>query len=121
MNWYLEVLRKYAVFDGRARRKEYWMFFLFNLIIAFLLGLILGVIGVSESISSALCGVYLLAVLIPGLAVCVRRFHDSGRSGWWVLVGLVPVVGGIAVLIFMLLDSEPGSNQYGPNPKGVGA
>lgn len=113
MNWYLEVLKKYAVFSGRARRKEYWMFFLFNIIIAFGLGIIEGLIGSPGIISS----LYALAILVPGIAVTVRRLHDINRSGWSLLIGLIPVVGGIVLLIFMLQDTRPGDNQYGPNPK----
>jgi uncharacterized membrane protein YhaH (DUF805 family) len=119
MNWYLEVLKKYAVFSGRARRKEYWMFFLFNLIITFVLILIDSLMGTisPQSGLGLLSGLYSLAVLIPSIAVTIRRLHDTGRSGWWILISLVPVLGGIVLLIFMVLDSEPGANQYGPNPK----
>lgn len=117
MNWYLGVLKKYAVFEGRARRTEYWMFFLFNFIIAFVLGFIEGLFD-GPGVLGAL---YSLGVLIPGIAVAVRRLHDTGRSGWWLLVAFVPIIGGIALLVFMVLDSEPGQNQFGPNPKGVAA
>jgi uncharacterized membrane protein YhaH (DUF805 family) len=119
VNWYLEVLKKYAVFDGRARRKEYWMFILFNIIITAVLALIDSLIGtiIRQGGFGLLQGLYDLAVLIPSIAVTVRRLHDTGRTGWWILIGLIPVIGGIVLLIFMLLDSEPGENQYGPNPK----
>ena len=119
MNWYLEVLKKYAVFDGRARRMEYWMFILFNIIITAVLALIDSLIGtiIRQGGFGLLQGLYDLAVLIPSIAVTVRRLHDTGRTGWWILIGLIPVIGGIVLLIFMLLDSEPGENQYGPNPK----
>ena len=119
MNWYLEVLKKYAVFDGRARRMEYWMFILFNLIISVVLVIIDSLIGtiIRQAGFGLLQGLYDLAVLIPSIAVTVRRLHDTGRTGWWILIGLIPVIGGIVLLIFMLLDSEPGENQYGPNPK----
>ena len=113
MNWYIEVLKKYAVFSGRARRKEYWMFVLFYIIFGIILGIIEGIIG----ISGILTGLYCLALLIPSIAVSVRRLHDIGRTGWWVLICLVPIVGSIVLLIFMLLDSQPGDNQYGPFPK----
>ena len=113
MNWYLEVLKKYAVFSGRARRKEFWMFFLFNIIIAVVLGVIEGLIGGYGIIST----LYSLAVLIPGIAVSVRRLHDISRSGWWVLIGLVPIIGAIVLIVFMVQDSQPGENQYGRNPK----
>jgi uncharacterized membrane protein YhaH (DUF805 family) len=119
MNCYLEVLKKYAVFSGRARRKEYWMFFLFNLIITLVLALIDSLTGTfsSQAGLGLLSGLYSLAVLIPSIAVTVRRLHDTGRSGWWILLGLIPVIGGIILLIFMVLDSQPGENQYGPDPK----
>jgi len=113
MNWYLEVLKKYAVFSGRARRKEYWMFFLFNIIIALVLGFIEGLVGGPGIIGT----LYSLAVLIPGIAVSIRRLHDIGRSGWWLLICLIPIIGPIVVLVFMAQDSKPGDNQYGQNPK----
>jgi uncharacterized membrane protein YhaH (DUF805 family) len=119
MNWYLDVLKKYAVFSGRARRKEYWMFFLFNLIVSIVLTIIDGVIGTlsAEAGVGLLSGLYTLAILVPAIAVTLRRLHDTSRSGWWILIALVPLVGGIVLLVFMLLDSTPGDNQYGPNPK----
>ena len=113
MNWYLEALKKYAVFSGRARRSEYWMFTLFNVIISFVLGFIEGYMGGTGVIGL----IYTLAVLIPGLSVAVRRLHDTERSGWWLLIGFVPVVGIIVLLVFLVQDSKPGSNQYGNNPK----
>ena len=113
MNWYLEVLKKYAVFSGRARRKEYLMFFLFNVIILFVLGFVEGFAG-SPGIVSTL---YSLGILIPGIAVSVRRLHDTNRSGWWLLIGLVPLIGAIVLLVFMLQDSKPDENQYESNPK----
>ena len=116
MNWYLKVLKQYADFNGRARRTEYWMFFLFNIIIAVVLGVIESVLGGP----GILGGLYSLAVLLPAIGVTVRRLHDTGRTGWWILVGLIPVIGMIVLLVFMVLDSQPGSNEYGPNPKESG-
>lgn len=117
MNWYLDVLKnKYATFSGRARRKEYWMFFLFNVLIAIGLGIIEALIGTGGLIGA----LYSLAVLIPGIAVTVRRLHDTSRTGWWVLIVFVPLVGALILLIFMVLDSQPGDNEYGPNPKAAG-
>jgi uncharacterized membrane protein YhaH (DUF805 family) len=121
MNWYLTVLKKYAEFNGRARRTEYWMFALFNILICFA-ALILGLIFMKASIGLGiflyvLLVLYSLATLLPGLAVCVRRLHDTDKSGWMILLCLVPFIGGLIVLIFMLLDSTPGTNQYGTNPK----
>ncbi len=121
MNWYLEVLKKYAVFSGRARRKEYWYFFLFSLIISIVLAVVDGVTGSfsAEAGVGLLGGIYALAVLIPGLAVSVRRLHDTGRSGWWLLIALIPVIGAIVLLVFMVLEGKLDTNQYGSNPKGV--
>ena len=123
MNWYLGVLKKYAVFSGRARRTEYWMFTLFNIIISIVLGIIDAVIGGAgaEAGVGVLGSIYALAVLIPALAVSVRRLHDTDRSGWWLLIGLVPLVGAIVLLVFMVQDGTPGDNQHGPNPKGATA
>ncbi len=114
MKWYVEVMKKYAVFAGRARRKEYWMFVLFNIIIAFAIGFVLGfiggVLGIGTALSTPITTVYSLAVLVPGIAVAVRRMHDIGRSGWWILCPLLN-------LVYLCLDSQPGENEYGPNPK----
>lgn len=119
MNWYLEALKKYAVFSGRARRKEYWFFTLFNVIVS--IGLTVVDIGVGtyneEAGAGLLSGLYSLAVFIPGLAVSVRRLHDTDHSGWWMFIALVPCVGAIVLLVFLLTDSTPGQNQYGPSPK----
>jgi uncharacterized membrane protein YhaH (DUF805 family) len=117
MNWYLEVLKKYAVFNGRSRRKEYWFFFLFNIIISLVLGFIDGIVGTSSGGIGLLGGLYVLAVLIPGIGVAVRRLHDTGRSGWWLLIAFVPIVGAIVLIVFMVQDGTPGENAYGKNPK----
>jgi uncharacterized membrane protein YhaH (DUF805 family) len=115
MNWYIDVIKKYAVFDGRARRKEYWMFFLFNILIAIALGILEGIVG-----SPGILGmIYALALLLPGIGVTIRRLHDTDRSGWWILIGFVPVVGAIVLLVFMCLDGTSGANQFGPDPKGA--
>jgi uncharacterized membrane protein YhaH (DUF805 family) len=118
MNWYLEVLQKYAVFEGRARRQEYWMFTLIGAMIPVALVLLAAALGAStENTTTAIVGVYYLAILLPSLAVAVRRLHDTGRSGWWLFIAVVPLLGSLALLIFTLQDSEQGANQYGPNPK----
>jgi uncharacterized membrane protein YhaH (DUF805 family) len=118
VNWYIEVMKKYAVFSGRARRQEYWMFVLSNVIIVLFLSIIDGIDGSdSEGSRSTLTTLYGLAILIPSLAVGVRRLHDSGRSGWWMLIGLIPIIGTIVLLIFIIQDSQLMDNQYGPNPK----
>lgn len=119
MNYYLDVLKKYAVFEGRARRKEYWFFVLFNFLIGVGLGIIDNVIGLSgEGAAGGLLSmIYTLAVLVPSIAVAVRRLHDTDHSGWWLLIGFVPLIGIIVLFIFMVLDSQPGDNRFGPNPK----
>jgi uncharacterized membrane protein YhaH (DUF805 family) len=119
MNWYLEVLKKYAVFTGRARRKEYWFFVLFNVIIAIALTVIDMSAGLYDDVYEVglLGSLYSLAVLLPSIAVSVRRLHDIGRTGWWLLIAFIPLVGAIVLLVFAVLDSTPGDNQYGPNPK----
>lgn len=121
MSWYLAVLKKYAVFSGRARRKEFWYFTVFNVIVSIVLAAVDAAIGTlnTDSGIGLLSGIYSLAVIIPSIAVSVRRLHDIGRSGWWVLIGLIPLVGAIVLLIFNVQDSQPGENQYGPNPKSV--
>jgi uncharacterized membrane protein YhaH (DUF805 family) len=119
MNWYLEVLKKYAVFHGRARRKEYWYFILLSSIISTVLTIVDSVTGTFNSASEVglLGGIYLLATLVPSLAVTVRRLHDTNRSGWWILLGLVPVVGVIILIVFLALDGSPQDNDYGTNPQ----
>ncbi|MEH7400142.1 MULTISPECIES: DUF805 domain-containing protein [Bacillaceae] len=113
MEWYLKVLKNYAVFSGRARRTEYWMFFLFNAIIT----IILSILQSLADIDNLLTGIYGLLTILPSLAVGARRLHDSGRSGWWLLIGIIPVIGTIILLIFFCTDSEEGDNRFGANPK----
>jgi uncharacterized membrane protein YhaH (DUF805 family) len=118
MNWYLTVLKKYAEFSGRARRKEYWMFALMNFLISILISIVGAVIGDTDGlIAVSLSGVYALFIFIPSLAVTVRRLHDTNKSGWWILITLVPLIGGLVLLIFMIMDSDPNTNAYGANPK----
>lgn len=120
MNYYITVLKKYAVFSGRAQRAEYWYFFLFHFIFSIVLGIVSAAIG--DNINIIIGLLYSLAVFIPGLAVMVRRLHDTNHSGWWLLALLVPLIGilGIFVLLFFLVrDSQPGLNRYGANPKEV--
>ncbi len=114
MYYLLEVLKKYAVFSGRARRKEYWMFILFNLPIAFVLGLIDGITK-----TKILGPIYFLAIFMPILAVSVRRLHDTDRSGWWLLVGFIPFIGQIIIIIFMAQNGQTGENQYGSDQKEI--
>ncbi|NHE59453.1 DUF805 domain-containing protein [Cyclobacterium plantarum] len=111
-DYYLDVLKnKYAQFDGRARRSEYWYFVLFNVLVS--IGI--GIVGTFLD-SNFLSMIYSLGVFIPGIAVAVRRLHDTGRSGLWILIGLIPIIGLIVLIVFMVEDSKP-DNQYGPNPK----
>jgi len=121
MNWYLKVLKQYADFNGRARRKEYWMFVLFNMIFAIVAMILDNILGIAiEGVGyGPLYGLYALAVLIPGLAVGVRRLHDVGKSGWMILLALIPLIGAIWLIVLMVTDSNPGENQYGQNPKEV--
>jgi uncharacterized membrane protein YhaH (DUF805 family) len=109
------LTQKYVDFSGRARRSEYWWFALFNFIVGIVANVIDRVIG-----HTILGVVVSLALLLPGLSVGVRRLHDTGRSGWWLLIGLIPLVGGIVLLVFFVGDSNPGDNQHGPSPKAMG-
>ncbi|MCX5388698.1 DUF805 domain-containing protein [Streptomyces sp. NBC_00094] len=113
MNWYLDVLKRYADFTGRARRKEYWMYSLFTLIAV----LVLAIIDFSLGTYPVLVGIYGLATLLPSLGVTVRRLHDTGRSGWWYLIALVPFVGGIVLLVFTVIEGDAHPNAYGADPK----
>jgi len=118
MNWYLAVLKKYADFEGRARRKEYWMFILFNILISFVIGILGAIIGETGGlITVSLSGLYSLFIFIPSIAVTVRRLHDTNRTGWWILISLIPFFGAVILFIFMILDSDPNANAYGENPK----
>lgn len=111
--YYLDVLKKkYALFTGRARRSEYWYFTLFNFLISIGLSMVDTFTGLGF-----LNPVYGLLVLIPAIAVAIRRLHDTGRSGWWLLIVFVPFVGWIILIYFFILDSQPFDNQYGPHPK----
>lgn len=119
MEWYLKCLRQYADFSGRARRKEYWMFLLINMLIFIVLGFVDKAIGFTFGDSSV--GVfyitYSICVTIPGLAVVVRRLHDVGRSGWWYFIVLIPLIGAIILIIWFCKEGEHGENQWGKNPK----
>jgi uncharacterized membrane protein YhaH (DUF805 family) len=112
MEWYIRVLNKYAVFTGQAQRAEYWYFVLFNFLFALGLDIFDHIIGIR-----ILSSLYSLVVLIPGIAVAVRRLHDTDRSGWWLLINLIPVIGWIVCLVFLVQDSDPQENRFGPNPK----
>ena len=114
MNWYIKALKQYVDFSGRAQRMEFWMFTLFNFLISIGLAIIDAVLGLG-----ILQPIYALAVLLPAIAVGVRRLHDTNRSGWWMLIGLVPLIGIIILIVFWVQDSPPGDNAFGPNPKAV--
>jgi uncharacterized membrane protein YhaH (DUF805 family) len=112
--------QKYVDFSGRARRSEYWFFVLFYVIVRLVANIIDAIIGTRGFAGNqGLLGTLVaLALLLPGLGVGVRRLHDTGRSGWWLLIGLIPLVGAIVLIVFFVQDSQP-DNQYGPNPKGI--
>jgi len=118
VNWYLEVLKKYAVFSGRARRKEYWFFVLFNAIFAIAAMILDNILGLAiEDVGyGPFYILYALATIVPGVAVSVRRLHDIGKSGWYILLAFIPCVGAIILLIFDLTPGDTGDNEYGPDP-----
>lgn len=125
MRWMVMPLRRYADFSGRSRRKEYWMFVLFNMIVGAVIGL-LGAWGAESRLFSseeeimlyftATLGVYLLLTFIPGLAVTVRRLHDTDRSGWNILWGLIPLVGALVLIFMYVTEGTPGPNRFGEDP-----
>jgi uncharacterized membrane protein YhaH (DUF805 family) len=129
IDWVLEVFSKYATFDGRARRKEYWYWYLFNFIVSIFIAVVSLVINLPNGTETdngigwfglfinIVVIIYSLGVFIPNLAVTVRRLHDTNRSGWWYFISMVPFIGGIILFIYLIEDSTPGDNQYGPNPK----
>ena len=110
------VFTKYATFSGRARRSEYWYFFLFNCIVSALIGAIGAAIG-GESTANSLSSIWSLAVFIPTLAVSWRRLHDIGKAGGYWFLNFIPLVGQIILLVWFCKDGQPEINQYGPNPK----
>jgi uncharacterized membrane protein YhaH (DUF805 family) len=120
MNWYLKVLKQYTDFEGRARRQEYWMFALFNILIIFVLAIVLGMLGSATDMSEIAMiplVVYYLGIIIPSIAVAVRRLHDQNKSGWYYCVTFIPFVGGIWLLVLLCTEGDRGSNQYGLDPK----
>ena len=118
MKWYLKCLKQYADFNGRARRKEYWMFLLFNMIFAYVAAGIDYVLGTSSdgSFFGVFYGLYILGTFIPNIAASVRRLHDIGKSGWMYFIVLIPLVGAIWLLVLFATDSQVGSNKWGENP-----
>ena len=123
MEYFLEALQKYMVFLGRSRRKEYWFFVLFNFLISLVLTIVDGMIGTYNPMTGMgfLSGLFGLAMFIPGLSVSVRRLHDTDRSGWWLLIAFLPILGWLILLVFMILDGTPGPNRFGESPKAVAA
>lgn len=113
MKWYVGALKKYAVFDGRARRREYWMYSLFNLLIYCAVAVVDKVLGLSGILDI----LYILATFMPGLALSVRRLHDIGKSGFWLLLIGIPIIGAIMLLFYACRDSQAGNNEFGANPK----
>jgi uncharacterized membrane protein YhaH (DUF805 family) len=115
MQWYLLALKKYKDFDGRSKRNEYWYFVLFSFLITLVLGIIDRVLNLTLPGSGVglLGGLYSLAVLVPGVAAGIRRLHDTGRSGWWLLISFIPFVGAIVLIVFLASESQPERNQYG--------
>ncbi len=129
MEYMLMPLKRYADFSGRSRRKEYWMFVLFQLLLIFGMFILAGAVGafdqsggggIGSGVFVILLVLVVLGLFIPGLAVQVRRLHDQDKSGWFVLLGFVPYIGGIILLVLMCLDGTPGENRFGPDPKGRG-
>ena len=117
-----EMLKRAIIkdFSGRARRKEYWMFFLFNMIFAFVAMFLDNTLGTAGPAGYGIFyGIYALALFIPGLAVFVRRLHDVGKSGWMFLIAFIPLIGAIWLTVLLVTDSNPGENQYGANPKEI--
>ena len=121
MHWYLEVFRKYAVFSGRARRQEYWIFFLVSALVTIFLVVTEEFMGWKFEMDGDDLGflstLYHIAIFIPYLAVTIRRLHDTDRSGWWVLIALIPLVGAIVLLVLLMLTGTRGDNRFGPDPK----
>ena len=122
MNWYLKCFKQYSDFSGRARRTEFWMFNLFTLIVAFICvfcDIFLGfdIMTDPEFFNGPITNIYLLASLLPGSSVIVRRLHDVGKSGWMYFLVLIPIIGPIWLFVLLVTDSQPGENKWGPNPK----
>jgi uncharacterized membrane protein YhaH (DUF805 family) len=119
MSWYLEVLKKYAVFAGRSGRSEFWYFMLFNFVVYVVLYIVDSAAGTtlgSNTGYGVISGIYALAVLLPGLGVEIRRLHDTDRSGWWVLLGAIPIVGTIVLIVYWAQEGDSDTNQYGASP-----
>lgn len=114
----MALQQNYCNFSGRSSRSEYWWYSLFTFILGFIIAIFAGILG--ENAGNALTGIVYLALLLPGLGLTVRRLHDINKSGWWILINLIPLVGWIIMLIWLCKDSDPTDNQYGPVPNVVG-
>lgn len=117
MEWYVKVWKDYAVFRGRAHRTEYWMFVLYNFMVTVILVLLDAIAGHTDVLEF----LYALAIAIPSSAVAMRRLHDTGRSGWWLWIGLIPIIGQLILLVFLVQEGTSGGNEYGPDPWQVAA
>lgn len=117
MKWFIKVVKNFAVFKGRASRREYWMFILFFILFSLVLAFIDGLIGTFDPVSGfgLFSGLFALLMLLPNIAVTVRRLHDTGRSGLWAIAFVIPILN-LVLFIFMLLPSSYGDNKYGPDP-----
>lgn len=115
LGWFMKVLKHYATFQGRARRKEYWMFTLIY-VVSYIIAMIVSAL---LPFFIVIYFIFVLGIILPSIAVSVRRLHDTGRTGWWFLIQLIPLIGFIIFIIFAVQDSEPGTNHYGSNPKGL--
>lgn len=116
MNWFLKAFKQYATFSGRAQRSEYWFFILFYIIFYIAANIIDGFIMSNVVLFPVVSVIYSLVMFLPSLAVAVRRLHDTDRSGWWILLSIIPLIN-IILIIFLVLDSTPGDNRFGSNPK----
>ncbi len=110
--YFTSAVQQYVNFEGRNTRTQYWMYILFYMIIYIGCAMVDGILG-----TQIITLLYSLALLLPSIAVATRRLHDTGRSGWWQLIGLIPLIGWIVLIVFLAQDTHPGENQYGPNPK----
>lgn len=119
MEYFISAIRQYAVFKGRTRRKEFWYFYLISFVISLALAFLDNRMGTfnPEMGGGLLGGVYGIFIFLPSLSLTVRRIHDSGYSGYWAFILLIPIIGVLAILFFALMDSKPGSNEYGISPK----
>ncbi len=120
MNWFIDALKNAFNFSGRARRKAYWMFVLFYVIFAFVAGVLDGILGTTVNPKTGMGvigGLYIFLMLLPLIALSIRRLHDTDRSGWWFLINFVPLIGGLVFFVFTLLEGTRGDNRFGPDPK----